>query len=172
MLPLLLLGCAPDLTPTWTWDPIWLEGAAVDGAHGFQTWEMFGPKWTKKQRDRFYICSVLVELDGEASTCDAPDCVFAWNVSPAVLETDCADAAFADEPLFTSLQRIALGGAYAAADAPWPGRTTTSWADYGSGWEQHGFAYPEAFDWGGAGDPAWTGEDPFLFTPSAAFPVP
>lgn len=171
MLPLLLLGCAPDLTPAWTWDPTWLEGAPDDGAHGFQTWEVFGPKWTNKQRDRHYVCAVLVELEGQPSDCDAPGCAVAWDLTPTVLESDCPDLALADDPLFTSMRRLALGGPYTAEDAPWAGRTTTSWADYGRGWEQHGWAYPEAYDWGSAGDPAWGGEDPFLFTPSAAFPV-
>jgi hypothetical protein len=167
-----LAGCSADLTPAWAWDPIWLEGADGAEVHGFQTWEIFGPKWPQRQRDKHFVCSVLVELEGVGSACDAPGCAAAWDVVPSVLETDCPDPALAESPLFTSLGRLALGGAYIAEDAPWPGRTTVSHADYGGGWEVHGWAYPEAYDRGGAGDPAWTGEDPFLFTPAAAFPLP
>jgi hypothetical protein len=167
---LLAVGCSTDLTPTWAWDPIWLEGAD-DGVHGFQTWQVYGADWDRKQKDKSYVCSVLTELTGLPSTCDAPTCVAAFDVEPTVLETDCAEASLAENPLFTSLQRLALGDPYAGDDAPWPGRTTATFADYGNGWEPHGFAYPEAYDTGGAGDPVWTGADPFLFTPEAAFPI-
>jgi hypothetical protein len=166
----LLVGCAPDLTPAWAWDPIWLEGTA-SGAHGFQTWQLYGPKWPSRQSDRHYVCSVVTELEGRPSECDAPGCEIAFDLTPTLLESDCADPALAEQPLFLALERLALGGPYVGEDAPWPDRTTTSYADYGSGWELHGFAYPEAYDLGGAGDPTWTGEDPFLFTPDAAFPL-
>lgn len=177
LLPALALGaCHPDLTPSWAFDPIWLESAdqTADGpVHGFQTWQVYGPKWAKKQKDRFYVCAVVTELTGETlDTCDAPGCVTGFVVTGEILETDCVDATLAEAPLFTSLAGLALAGPYAAEDAPWPGRTTVTYADYGDGWDQHGYAYPEAFDQGGAADPAWTGEDPFLFTPTAAFPAP
>lgn len=175
MTPLLLpvlAACTPDLTPSWTWDPIWLEGTGPDTVHGFQTWEVFGPTWPRRQRDRFYVCAVVAELDGEVSDCDAPDCTIAWDVTPSFVETDCPDPALAENPLFGALGRLALGGLAMGDDVPWPGQTTTSYADYGDGWAVHGTAYPEAYDWGGAGDPTWTGDAPFLFTPSAAFPLP
>lgn len=170
----LLTACgAPDLTPAWAWDPIWLEGAGPTGAHGFQTWQLYGPGWADDRGEEHFVCAVVVELRGELlDGCDAAACEVGWSIEPSFLETDCPDPTLAEDPLFTSLQALALGAPYAGEDAPHVGLTTSSWADYGSGWDAHGYAYPEAFDVGGSADPSWSGEDPFLFTPSAAFPVP
>src|SRR6478672_12188836 len=96
-----LVGCSPDLTPTAAYDPIWIEPAPDDTVHGFQTWQVFGPKWEKNFDDRYYVCSVVTEILGPQIPCDAePDCAWAWDVDVSVLETDCADAALPEDPLF------------------------------------------------------------------------
>lgn len=176
MTPLLLfltVGCSTDLTPSWAFDPIWIEPALAGGVHGFQTWQVYGPKWPKKYDDRHYVCSVVTEISGDPITCDAePGCTFAWELAAAVLETDCSDPTLAEDPLFVSLARVALGGAAAGEDVPWPGFTSVGWADYGNSWEVHGDAYPEALDLGGTvagGD--WDEIQPFLMVPTQSWPL-
>lgn len=165
-----LSGCAPDLTPSWAYDPIWLEPAGEGGAFGFQTWELFGPRWDEKRDDRHYVCAVVVAVQGVAIPCDAQEgCEHAWEVTPAILETDCAPPT-ADDPLFTSLQRLALGSE-ATGEVPHPGQTSTGWADYGGGWEVHGYAYPEALDHELPAGSFDEGE-PYLLLPTKAFPYP
>ncbi len=171
MLALLLAGCAPDLTPTWAFDPIWAEPLPGDATYGFQTWELFGPRWDRKRSERHYVCAVVVELAGAPVPCDAePDCELAWEVTPELVESDCSQE-IADDPLFVSLQRLAIGGPALGEGAPWPGSSLTGWADYGAGWEIHGHAYPEALD---RAQPAgtWSDGEPHLFVPTKAFPWP
>ncbi|MEQ1570196.1 MAG: hypothetical protein ABMA64_31470 [Myxococcota bacterium] len=167
-----LVGCAPDLTPAWAYDPIWLEPSG-DGVHGFQSWEVFGPKWPASYNDRHYVCAVVVELDGVPTECDAePACAVAWEVTPTLAQSDCGEAGLGDDPLFASLGKLALGGAATGEEIGWPGKTSVGWADYGNGWEIHGEAYPEVLDLGGAADSGeWDGVEPFLFVPQSAFPV-
>lgn len=174
LLPFLWLGCSTDLTPSWAFDPIWIEPAPNDGVHGFQTWQIYGPKWPKNYADRHYVCSVVTELEGVPTACDAdPDCAWAWEITPSVLETDCAEPGYAEDALFVSLERLALGGPSVEKDTPWPGFTSVGWADYGNAWEIHGEAYPEALDLGGAlTDGEWDRLQPFLMVPDKSFPSP
>lgn len=173
-LPLWIFGCSADLTPTWAFDPVWIEPAPNERVHGFQTWQIYGPKWPKRYDERHYVCSVVAEIAGDPIACDAePGCTFAWAVEAEVLETDCPDPSLADDELFTLLDRVALGLPSTAPDAAWPGLTTVGWADYGEGWEIHGDAYPEALDLGATlSDGEWDGLQPFLMVPSKSFPAP
>lgn len=168
-----LAGCAPDLTPTWAWDPIWLEPTEDGGAHGFETWQIQGPRWQKNGKDRNYVCGVVAEVRGPAVACDGAEdpagCLVVFELETTPVETDCAGD-LAERPLFLSLRRLAVGGA-AGSDAAWPGLTSVGWADYGEGWVVHGESYTEALDHGGAGQLGWSGEDPYLFVPDAAFPL-
>ncbi|MEQ1505369.1 MAG: hypothetical protein ABMB14_24265 [Myxococcota bacterium] len=174
-LPLVLLSvaCSRDTTPTWAFDPIWLEPAADDAVHGFQSWQLYGPKWIDNYSEKTYACAVVAELDGDPIACDAePGCALAWSITPTVIETDCDDPALADDPLFVSLHRLALGSPAEGKDVPWPDQTTIGYADYGNGWEVHGNAYPEALDLGAelpTGD--WDGIQPFLWVPTQSFPL-
>ncbi len=165
-----LLACAPDRTPTWAWDPIWLEPTPEEGAHGFQTWQLYGPEWASRPDDRLYACAVVVELEGEPVACDTADCERAWSIVPTLLETDCAGD-LGEAPLFLTLRALAIGGRAPDDEAAWPGLTSIGLADYGDGWQPHGQAYVEALDRGGEGALGWTGEDPFLFVPDAAVPL-
>lgn len=182
MTPLLLLAaCRPDLTPSYAFDPIWIApeaGADEPGSiHGFQTWQVYGPDWPRRYADKHYTCSVVVELWGVPTACDADEtCNFAWETAPEVRQTDCEPAQLAERELFLSLRKVALGGeAKGTAEGlavPWPGVTSTGWADYGNGWEIHGYAYPEALDAGlevKSGE--WDEEQPFLLVPTQSFPL-
>ncbi|MEZ4241901.1 MAG: hypothetical protein R3F59_38280 [Myxococcota bacterium] len=174
--PLLLLAgltaCGrPDTTPTWAYDPIWLEPAVQGEVHGFQTWELYGPKWIDNSDDRAYACAVVVELFGAPVACDAdPGCTVAWELAESeIVSTDCDEATTAD-PLFGSLLRVGIGGLIAGEQVPYPGQTSTGWADYGNGWEVHGYAYPEALDLGALIDTTdWDGVQPFQLVPSQSF---
>jgi hypothetical protein len=143
MLALLLACGAPDLTPAWAYDPIWLEPAGGADAHAFQTWQLYGPEWADDPDEKHYVCAIVVEHAGVAVPCDAEEgCEHAWTMTGAVLETDCADPSITEDPLFVSLGRLALGGPATGEDVPWPGATSVAYADYGNGWEVHGDAYP------------------------------
>jgi hypothetical protein len=167
---LLVAACTPDRTPAWAYDPLWIEPVDGDALHGFETWQLYGPSWPKHYNDKFYACSVVVELDGEPIECDAePGCTHAWEVVGEVAQSDC-DAGLAGDPLFLSLGRVAIGGLDTGPDVAWPGQTSVGWADYGNGWEVHGEAYPEGLDLEQAVQSnAWDGEQAFLFVPASAF---
>jgi hypothetical protein len=170
LLALALTGCAPDTTPTWAFDPIWLEPAPDLGVHGFQTWQLYGPAWIDSSDEDAYACAVVVELFGEPAPCDAdPECV-GWEIgSVEVASSDC-DEGLTATPLFLSLQRIGLGGPDRSPEAPWPDQTSIGWADYGNGWEVHGAAYAEVLDLGGQPESAsWDGLQPYLMVPTQSF---
>lgn len=172
---LLLNGCRRDLTPTYAFDPIWLSPAEIDGQEGvtgFHTWQLYGPNWPKRYSDKHYACSVVVSLDGLPIECDAEECSIGWELTSEILESDCPAKKDSSDPLFLSLFRVGLGGEAKGPDVPWPGKTSVGWADYGSGWEIHGDAYPESLDSEGEGEGiAWDGEQPFVFVPTSAFPL-
>jgi hypothetical protein len=167
----LLAACAPDLTPSWVFDPLWTQQDGIDGLYGFQTWEVFGPKWDRKHSDRHYVCAVVVELVGEATDCDAePECTHAWTLESTLVESDC-DPTMVQDPLFVSLERVALG-APATGEVPYPGETATGWADYGNGWEVHGEAYPDALDHGETAVGTFDDGEPYSWLPTQAFTWP
>lgn len=173
LLPLLLFAaCAKnDGVPAWAMDPIWLEPDG-DGVYGFQTWELFSQPWGKKLDEAYYVCGIVVELTGTPATIDAacPGCVAAWDIETALLETDCAADAGADDPAYLSLRRVALGDVPADLQAtdPYPHQSHGGYADYGTGtWETHGWAYPDALDTRGqATDTDWNGEQAFQWWPA------
>lgn len=170
LIPLMLLcACKADTAPAWAFDPIWIEpdGSAIHGVH---TWQMYSERWHEKRKEKFYLCSIVVELWGEPTTCD--DCLHAWAVDTELLETDC-DPAVAQDPMFVSLAGLGIGELTSDPGAPHPGNTATGYADYGSGaWEVHGWAYPDALDAGGSPtSPEWDGEQPFVLWPTLDWPV-
>lgn len=171
-LALALAGCAgDDGSPAWAFDPLWLEPTEDGGVYGFQTWEIFSPRWTKRFDERYYLCSVVVELHGTPTQTDAdcPACEHAWDVEPSLLEDDCGEA-IAGDPGFLSLARVAIGeiGADLADGDPHPSRSVGGYADYGDGeWVPHGWAYPEALDTrGNVVDSDWNDEQAFTFWPA------
>jgi hypothetical protein len=169
---LILAACSPDLTPSWAWDPIWLEPVDDGGVHGFETWQIYGPNWPSHQNDRNYVCAVVVELTGAPTACDEVDgCAFAWDVTVTPAQSDCAEG-FDQDPLFQSLQRLGFGPPSTDPEAPWPGQTTEAYADYGNGWEVYGDGYPAALDDGGqAGSATWDGTEPYLLVPTSSFQI-
>lgn len=160
-------GCAGDRPPAWAFDPIWLEPIDA-GVHGFQTWNLYAKPWAKNRDPRHHLCSILVELDGAPTPCD--DCAAAFAVQATLLEHDCLEG-WLSNPLYETLERVAIGPPSADPDAPYPGQTAEGRADYGSGWEVHGFAYAEGLRLDGAGPDTWTGDAPFELWPTAAFPL-
>ena len=137
-------------------DPMYIE-ADGDNLYGFQTWEFFSESWEGNKSERHYVCSVVVELMG--TPIDEPDCQGceqAYDVVPALLETDCSET-HATNDAWTSLTRIGLGTVDAdlAIDDPHPGSSEGTWVDYGTGaWEAHGWAYAASLDQDGS-DAAW-----------------
>jgi hypothetical protein len=106
------------------------------------------------------------------AACDAdPGCAAGWEVAESsVASSDCEDEALLADPLFLSLLRIGLGGPDTSPEAPWPGQTSVGWADYGNGWEVHGYAYPEGLDLGAQlTTDAWDGVQPYLMVPTQSF---
>jgi hypothetical protein len=169
-LPLLAAGCSGDASPTWAFDPLWLEPTEDGGVYGFQTWNVYAEAWTKSFDEGEFLCAIVVEVEGAPSAGEAcPDCELAWDTTATVLETDCADSLAAD-PGFTSLTRVGIGpvGPDLGADDPYPARSHGGYADYGTGeWVPHGWAYPEALDTRGqAAETDWDGEQAFTFWPA------
>jgi hypothetical protein len=173
MCALAATGCSAPDEPYWAFDPVWIEPAGADGVYGFQTWELFSKRWSRGYKDKFYVCSIVVELDGEARAPDAtcPGCTRAWEVFPAVLESDC-DPSLAAESGYLALRGLALGPVDDAIreDDPFPGQSQGGFADYGAGWETHGWAYPEALDHDGVPQSAsWDGDQAFTLWPAYAW---
>ncbi len=151
-----LAACGGDRDPAWAVDRMWIEPDA-GGIHGFQTWELYGPRWERRQRDRTYVCAVAVELVGQEIPCT--DCQAAWEVTPELASSDCAGAVQGD-PTWTRLRRLSLGL------PPAGGGPAVGFADYGWGWEIHGTATAD-----GASGSQWDGATPFVFEPEMAWPV-
>jgi len=165
---LLLASCTPDPgAPFWALDPVALypEGDAV---YGLQTWEVFGERWGRRFQERWYICSVVVEFDG-SPTEPCEGCTHAWAVEPAFVESDCPDAT-AEQANFLDLTHVGIGGPAPTveSDDPHPGESIGAWADYGEGWTEYGWAYPQALDEGGDGG-AWDETAPFTLWPAWAW---
>lgn len=165
-----LPACKADRSPAWAFDPLWVEPVG-DGIHGVHTWQLFTDKWQKKRKKRHYVCSVLVEIRGEpADPCEG--CELSWAVQTELLESDC-DPDLAQDPLFTSLERVGLGPLTTDPEAPYPNLTSTGFTDYGFGWESHGWAYPDDLDADRLpGSATWDGEQTFTFWPTLDWPVP
>ncbi len=163
-----LAACKADREPAWALDPIYLEPAG-EGVIGFQTWEVFSERWSKRHAGKHYLCAVVVEFNGTPGTC--PDCTFAWDVQTSLVESDCPDRV-TNDPLPLSLRAIGVGDLGKSEDAPYGTQSSLGWADYGFGWEVHGWAHPDALDNGGASSATdWDGAEPFALWPTAAWPL-
>ena len=161
-------ACAPsDGIAAWALDPIVLQ-ATDSGVYGFQTWEFYADG--RGFNEKSYVCAAVVEITGDsAEPCDG--CTDAWEVSAALLESDC-DASLSADPGLLTLSRLAIGPGDSSIfeDDPHPGLSLGGFADYGSGeWLTHGWAYPQSLDVAGeAADGSW-GSEPFLFWPAWAW---
>jgi hypothetical protein len=165
LLPL-VTACATSDEPVWAFDPIYIEPAG-DGFFGFETWQVYSKRWVEHPEARYYLCSVVEQLEGTPGVCS--DCAISWDVVPSLVETDCPRGT-EDDPIFTSLRGLGFGDPAPAADAPHPGSTTEVQADYGFGWEDYGQAWPEVLDSGGTTTtPDWDGEQAFDLWPNGAW---
>lgn len=168
-----LAGCADTETPVWALDPIWVEPSEGGDVYGFQTWELYAEPWKKKLNERYYVCSVVLELFGLERTPDptCPACTQAWEMRPALLESDCESERAADDG-WLALRGVALGAVpedLVALD-PYPGQSLGVYADYGAGWEPFGWGWPEALDTRGAAvEPVWDGAQAFVLWPAYAW---
>lgn len=161
-------ACKPETEPAWALDPIYVEAVGEDIV-GFQTWEVFGDRWAKKHKGKHYICAVVVEFTGTPSSCT--ECTHAWLLDTAILESDCPSS-LSEDPLVLSLQSIGIGATTASDEAPYPGQSREGWADYGFGWEVHGWAYPDALDHDRqTSAKAWDASEPYALWPTAAWPL-
>lgn len=158
----------------WGFDPIYLEPSG-SGVYGFQTWEFFGKGWETSFESRFYVCSLVVELKGIAAAEPCADCSQAFQLFPALMETDC-DPAFVEDELFTSIEAIGMApmttATYEGQDTPWPEQSQAAWGRYGGeAWAAQGWAYPAELDVGKEASGAWDGQKPFQFWPAYAWDV-
>lgn len=166
---LVATGCAGDPDPAWAVDPI-LVTPTEGGMQGVQTWHLYRSAWERSRSERAYVCAIVVDLVGVETPCT--DCQLAWATTATVATSDCGPTLDAD-PTWTRLERLALGPVLEAADQPrHPGMSSSSFADYGWGWEVHGEAWPEALDHGGAAESGlWDGDQAFTFEPELAWPL-
>lgn len=161
-------GCA-DPDPAWAVDPI-LVTPTDGGMRGVQTWHLYRARWERSRSENTYVCAVAVDLEGAETPCT--DCQLAWATTATLASSDCGPTIEAD-PTWVSLERLALGPVLDAADGPvHAGVSSSSFADYGWGWEVHGQAWPEALDHGGAATSGtWDGVQVFTFEPELAWPL-
>lgn len=168
---LILAACGDqDAAPFWALDPMTLE---PDGAQvtGLQTWQVYTERWGNNLAERYYLCTVLVEVQGEPRAPDCDGCAYAWDVQTSLADSDCADDT-TDLDGFTALRAIGL--TEAAPDfATRPTYNQTSagaWADYGEGWVPYGWAYPDAWNDGEpSGTLVWNGDEAFALQPAFAW---
>ncbi len=167
---LLFAGCASN-EPTWALDITFVAPADATDTDitGSTTWQVYRKGWQRNFKGKHFLCSVFVTFDGVEDTPDCPDCVRSYTVTPEVDFTDCA-APLGDDPLFTGLTRIGFGPVSDDANAPYPGLSSPGYADYGLGWEVHGWAYPEAAVSGPAPEVAeFDGSQAFDMAPAFAW---
>jgi len=173
-LKLLAIGIALGLSGCKSMEPAWaldIQFVAPDesGVRGSTTWQIYRRAWQRNLRERSYLCSVLVTFEGAPSAPDCPDCVAAMDVVGSVADSDCPDS-ITSNPLILSLERIGFGPI--AEGGPFPGGSSAGFADYGLGWEVHGWAYPDALAVGEPVAPTpWNGSEPFAMAPSFAWPL-
>jgi hypothetical protein len=114
-----------------------------DTVYGFLTWELFSRKWQKSQASKYYLCSVVVELEGTPVTDElCHGCSNAWDLSTTIIESDCPETTQENE-LFTSITGLALGAVpdEIQADMPIAGITAGSYLSYDNEeWQPHGWA--------------------------------
>ena len=165
---LLLLACVACAAPTpfWALDPVFLA-PTVEGTSGTVSWQIYSEKWKKRFSEKHYLCTVIIGFDAVPSATDCNDCTAAFDLVTAITDSDCSEELQAD-PLFLSTRRVGLGALQDGG--PYENASSVGWADYGGGWEVHGWAYPEAVANGQ--QPAsftWDGTEAFSFTPTAAW---
>lgn len=165
---LLLLGAVgcSNPTPGWALDSVFLVPANQD-VTGTVSWNVYSNRWEKNFKEKHFLCSIVATFDARASATDCEGCVAAFEVEPVITDGDCSPAMM-ELPLFTSTQRVGIGGL--TADGPYPDASSEAWVDYGNGWERHGWAHPEAVAHGQT--PAsftWDGTEAFSFVPAAAW---
>lgn len=90
---LLLLGaCGGDDEPAWA-----LQHATVsldeDGTlSGFQTWELYADKWSRRLNEKHHLCAVVEQISGtplDEPRC--PGCVDGFTVFTEVADSDCPE---------------------------------------------------------------------------------
>jgi hypothetical protein len=165
----LAAGCTGQ-QPTWATDPIWLEPEPIggDGIHGFQTWELYGKRWTRQYAEKHFVCSVLIEFTGApvdpGASCTG--CEMAWTVESERVDSDCGPRDV-DRAGFLALTGVALGekGANLDGGDPYPEQSLGAFVDYATGtWEPYGWGVPdtaesESATW------EWNGEQAFVLQP-------
>jgi len=166
-----LAGCgSSDDTPSWAFDPFYLEPAGVGDVFGLQTWNVYSDPWSDNRDERYFLCAVVAQLEGGPTpTCET--CDVAWEVVSTFVESDCPGS-LAEDPLFTSVVGVGFAAGSPSGDAPYPELSGVGFVDYGFGWEVHGDAWPEALDSGGTAESAeWDDAQPFTFWPTAIWPL-
>ena len=172
ILPVLavLTGCHSN-DPTWALDITFVapaDSAAAD-ITGSQTWQVYRKAWQRNFRGNHFLCSVFITFDGVASAADCPECVAAYTVTPEVSFSDCPDT-LAEDATFASLERLGFGPVSDSVNAPYANASSPGYADYGLGWEVHGWAWPEGVPDGNTPEvTTFDGTQPFDMAPAFAW---
>ena len=162
---LLFSGCT-DNRVHWALDPIFLS-PQDEGVDGTQTWQLYRKAWKNRFAQKHYLCSVVTQFRATPSATDCTECRVTFDVLPEIVDSDCEDSV-SEDPTFVALRRVAVGPL--AEGGPYPDASSIGYVDYGSGWEVHGWAYPEAL----ANDQqaasfTWDNSEPFAFTPTGVW---
>lgn len=168
---LFFFGCASD-TVAWA-----VNHASVvpetSGVSGTQTWEFFTEGWTPDSGDEHYACARAQTLSGSvASSPPCDECLYLYKLSYEEFGTDCSGDE-AEDPSYRALVYFGIGDVpeELSADDPHPGKSFGWFVSVdGETMEPFGWAWDEAYDYGGdPGPPGWVEGRAYTLWPSVAW---
>lgn len=112
------IGCSGDVQPGWALQHAVVTVDEEGRLSGFQTWELYAPKWSRKQKERHHLCALVEELSGEqldAPRC--PECADGFLVAAAVADTDCEERWLVDLSAATVSFELLVGAALTADES-------------------------------------------------------
>ena len=99
-----LSACSGAEVPRWAVDTVTI-GPGANGLMAIQRWDIFDEPWLEHPAPRHHLCGAVVDLQPRRRAADCPGCVEAWEVTPVLLETDCAES----WSTLTSLTAVGIG---------------------------------------------------------------
>lgn len=176
MLLLLALACKPDAGDPAAWALTYasVEPSATALA-GLQVWNLYAVRWDRKQNDRYYLCRVVQEIEGDVlpplEGCET--CRASYSVEITATELDgCTEDQVADLVL-DGVRAYGIGALPAdlQPDIPYPTVELGWYLSFDAEVaEPMGYAYPQALDQGDPTAPSgWQSGEVYSLTPAYAW---
>ena len=149
MMFLLLLGCSDEGAPSWAFQHASVSVDEDGVLRGFQVWELYAARWSKKQKEKHHLCAYIQELFGTPlQSPDCPDCTGGYRASAVSADTDCATDWRADIDASTAEFELLIGASLAEDDV------TATLSGPHQGWYQRfgeGEVLPQGHIWSDSG---------------------